>query len=149
MHAPVWDRAWGVMELGSGRYGIGRSWRGLRGVGIAGEVGLCRCGRGKMGWTSLPLLKTRRCLQSQRQSAPRPPRAHAHGRASRAGRPRVEPAPAPSAAETVLRVGVEFNADGRGCYVRILVFLPFFLPAFTLTLTAFLWKEKSLTCFLF
>jgi hypothetical protein len=29
-----------------------------RGVRIAAEVGLCKCGRGKKGWTSLPLLKT-------------------------------------------------------------------------------------------
>ena len=35
------------------------------------------------------------------------------------------------------------------CYVRVLFFLPFFLPAFTLTLTAFLRKEELLTHFLF
>ena len=51
----------------------------MRGVEIAG-VELCKWGRGKMGWTSLPLLKTttkkkgkgktRRCLKDKVRPAP-------------------------------------------------------------------------------
>ena len=77
-----------------------------------------------------------------------PPRAHAHGRANRAGHPRVEPTPAPPAGEAVLRGEANFMR-----MVEVLCacsFLPSpFLPAFTLTLTAFLQKEKLLTRFLF
>ena len=118
-----------------------------------GRGGVVRCGRGQMGWTLLPLLKKtssqdeempdscpsqthERKIQSQRQRAPRPPRAAAHGRASHAGRPRVEPAPAPPAAEAVLRRGGEYYADGQGCYVCVF-FLFSFLLSPSLSLLSF------------
>ena len=131
----------------------------MRGVGIAGEVGSCRWGRGKMGWTSLPLLKKTTAMKKGR------------GRRGVAFKVKDQVRPAPLVLtltdEQAALVAPESNQLlhlhlGKRYYAEALDFMrmvegacacsflaSLFLPAFTLTLTAFLWKEKMLTRFLF
>ena len=132
-----------------------------RGTSGNGVLERAERGRGKMGWTLIPLLKkttteegegeneempdsspqTIKKSKRQIQSAPHPPRVRAHVRASRA---RVDPAPAPPAVEAILSTSAEFYfIEGVTCvFFSCCIFSPRFLSP----LSTFLWKEELLAC---